>query len=68
MLANGLATMVLTWVRLCTISSSPGITAEPPVSRMCSTEVYCVEVKKNCIARCISSAAFSMNGRSTSAS
>src|SRR6266496_4074191 len=40
MLAKGLATRVLICVRLCTISSSPGITAEPPVSRTCSTEVY----------------------------
>src|SRR5256885_1997544 len=68
MLAKGLATRALIWVRLCTISSSPGITAEPPVSRTCSTEVYCVDVKKNCTARWISSAAFSMKGRSTSVS
>src|SRR5882672_12626418 len=38
MFANGLAMSVLIWVRLCTISSSAGITAEPPVSRTCSTE------------------------------
>src|SRR5436190_2688107 len=68
MLAKGLATRALIWVRLCTISSSPGITAEPPVSRTCSTEVYWVDVKKNCTARWISSAAFSMKGRSTSVS
>jgi len=66
MLAKGLATNALIWVRLCTISSSPGITAEPPVSRTCSTEVYWVDVKKNCTARWISNAAFSMKGRSTS--
>src|SRR5882672_5010620 len=66
MLAKGLATSALIWVRLCTISSSPGITAEPPVSRTCSTEVYWVDVKKNCTARWISNAAFSMKGRSTS--
>src|SRR5215510_111841 len=48
MLANGLATRVLIWVRLWTISSSAGMTAEPPVSRTCSTDVYCVDVKKNC--------------------
>src|SRR5207302_1450661 len=68
MFAKGLATKALIWVRLCTISSSPGITAEPPVSRTCSTEVYWVDVKKNCTARWISSAAFSMKGRSTSVS
>src|SRR5262249_30231397 len=66
MLANGFATSVLICVRLWTISSRPGMTAEPPVSSTCSTDVYWVEVKKNCIARCISSAAFSMKGRSTS--
>src|SRR5439155_1240552 len=32
--ANGLATLVGTWVRVFTTSSSPGITAEPPASRM----------------------------------
>src|SRR5258708_6848289 len=68
MLAKGLATRALIWVRLCTISSSPGITAEPPVSKTCSTEVYWVDVKKNCTARWISRAAFSMKGRSTSVS
>jgi len=68
MLANGLATRVLTWEREPTMSSRPGITADPPVSRMCSMLLYWVEVKKNCIARCTSSARFSRNGRRISAS
>src|SRR5438874_5828294 len=66
--ANGLATLVGTCARVLTTSSRPGITAEPPASRMCSTLWYCVEVKKNCSARWISPERFSMNGRSTSAS
>src|SRR6185503_4658958 len=65
---NGLATLLATWVRVLTTSSSPGITAEPPASRMCSTLWYWVEVKKNCSARWISPDRFSMNGRSTSVS
>ncbi len=39
MLAKGLATTVFTWVLVETTSSSPGTTAVPPVSRMCSTEL-----------------------------
>src|SRR5665647_1737956 len=68
MLANGLATRVLTCEREPTMSSSPGITAEPPVSRMCSMLLYWLEVKKNCMARCTSSARFSRNGCRISAS
>src|SRR4051812_5305150 len=66
--ANGFATLVGTCARVFTTSSSPGITAEPPASRMCSTVWYWVEVKKNCSARWISPDRFSMNGFSTSAS
>src|SRR5687767_5252518 len=66
--AKGLATLVATWVRALTMASSPGITAEPPASRMWSMLWYCVEVKKNCRARCTSIDRFSMNGLSTSAS
>src|SRR5690348_1352095 len=35
--ANGLATLVGTCARVLTTSSSPGMTAEPPARRMCST-------------------------------
>ncbi len=66
--ANGLATLVGTWVRVCTTSSRPAMTAEPPASRIWSTACYCVEVNKNCRARCTSIDRFSMYGRSTSAS
>ena len=68
MLANGFATIAFTRTRELTMSSSPGRVEVPPVSRMWSIALNWVEVKKNCIARWISSAAFSMNGRSTSAS
>ena len=66
--AKGFATLVATWVRALTTASRPGITAEPPASRMWSMLCYCVEVKKNCSARCTSIDRFSMKGRSTSAS
>ena len=66
--ANGFATLVGTWVRVCTTSSSPGITAEPPACRMWSTACYCVDVNKNCSARCTSMERFSMNGFITSVS
>ena len=56
MLANGFATSVLTWVRLATTSSTPGIAAQPPESRMWLIWLYWVEVKKNCSARATSSA------------
>ena len=46
MVANGLAITVLTWVRVLTTSSRPGITAVPPASRMWSMLLNCVEVKK----------------------
>src|SRR6185503_13581209 len=65
---KGLATLEGTCVRVCTTSSSPGITAEPPASRMWSTAWYWVEVKKNCSARCTSMERFSMKGFITSAS
>ena len=56
------------YTRELTMSSSPGSVEVPPVSRMWSIALNWGEVKKNCFARWISSAAFSMNGRSTSAS
>src|SRR5690606_36398647 len=66
--ANGLATAVGTCVLEFTTASNPGMTAEPPASRIWSMVWYCVEVKKNCSARCTSVDRFSMKGRSTSAS
>ena len=66
MFANGLATTVWTWVRWATISSRPSSIAQPPVSRMWSTLLNWVEVKKNCRARWISSTIFSLKGCSTS--
>src|SRR5688572_8013743 len=48
MALNGLAVIVGTWVRVFTTSSRPGITAEPPASRMWSTWLYEVEVNRNC--------------------
>jgi hypothetical protein len=50
-----------------TTSSRPGITAEPPASRMWSTLWYCVEVKKNCSALHLGGEVLH-EGRSTSAS
>jgi len=65
---NGLRIDVAAWLRVPTTSTSPGMTAQPPASRIWSTRLYGVDVKKNCSARVTSSAMLSANGCSRSRS